>query len=90
MGLKWPGVPTQYLLPITNHSTINFVFMYYFLLIKLDEASSSEVLSSDLEKVQSTLKQIVRDWSTDGEKERELCYTPIIEEIERLFPSDKV
>lgn len=41
---------------------------------------------SDMEKVQSTLKQIVRDWSKDGEQERAACYDPIIEEIERKFP----
>ena len=41
---------------------------------------------SDMEKVQSTLKQIVRDWSKDGEEERAACYNPIIEEIELNFP----
>ncbi|KAK4029622.1 hypothetical protein OUZ56_022594 [Daphnia magna] len=41
---------------------------------------------SDMEKVQSTLKQIVRDWSKDGEQERAACYDPIIEEIEHKFP----
>ena len=45
--------------------------------------------SSDMEKVQSTLKQIVRDWSKDGEEERLASYTPIIQEIELNFPSDK-
>lgn len=44
---------------------------------------------SDMEKVQSTLKQIVRDWSKDGEEERAACYGPIIEEIEALFPVDE-
>lgn len=42
---------------------------------------------SDMEKVQSTLKQIVRDWSKDGEEERSACYNPIIEEIELNFPA---
>lgn len=44
---------------------------------------------SDMEKVQSTLKQIVRDWSKDGEEERAACYLPIIEEIEAHFPPDQ-
>ncbi len=44
---------------------------------------------SDMEKVQSTLKQIVRDWSKDGEEERAACYNPIIEEIEANFPADQ-
>ena len=42
-----------------------------------------------MEKVQSTLKQIVRDWSKDGEHERKACYEPIIMEIEACFPPDK-
>jgi len=45
--------------------------------------------SSDMEKVQSTLKQIVRDWSKDGAQERSACYEPIINEIELQFPIDK-
>ena len=32
----------------------------------------------DMDKVQSTLKQLVRDWSSDGAVEREQCYTPIV------------
>lgn len=44
---------------------------------------------NDMEKVQSTLKQIVRDWSKDGEEERAACYDPIIQEIEANFPADE-
>jgi len=43
----------------------------------------------DMDKVKSTLKQIVRDWSTDGEAERASCYKPVIDTIVRLFPSDQ-
>ena len=32
----------------------------------------------EMDKVQSTLKQLVRDWSSAGAVEREQCYTPII------------
>jgi len=39
----------------------------------------------DYDKLQSVLKQIVRDWSIEGEKERDACYGPIIEEVERRF-----
>nr|XP_002129866.1 carnosine N-methyltransferase [Ciona intestinalis] len=42
--------------------------------------------SFDLDKVKSTLKQIVRDWSVDGAEERDLCYRPIIEEILKRKP----
>ncbi|KAG4108714.1 N2227-domain-containing protein [Neocallimastix lanati (nom. inval.)] len=36
------------------------------------------VKSSDIDKVKSTLKQFVRDWSEEGKMEREQTYTPII------------
>lgn len=36
--------------------------------------------------MQSTLKQFVRDWSTEGIEERNTCYKPIIEEILKEFP----
>ena len=35
----------------------------------------------DVERVQSTIKQFVRDWSSEGEAERNMCYKPILEEI---------
>ncbi|XP_028852083.1 carnosine N-methyltransferase isoform X2 [Denticeps clupeoides] len=43
----------------------------------------------DMDKLKSTIKQFVRDWSEDGKAERESCYKPIIEEIQRLFPQDQ-
>jgi carnosine N-methyltransferase len=41
----------------------------------------------DMDKVRSTLRQFVRDWSEDGAKEREACYGPIKSEIMRQFGS---
>ncbi|KAK2466532.1 hypothetical protein APHAL10511_001394 [Amanita phalloides] len=32
---------------------------------------------NDIDKLRSTLKQFVRDWSAEGEQEREACYKPI-------------
>jgi carnosine N-methyltransferase len=40
----------------------------------------------DMDKVQSTIKQFVRDWSSEGAEERKACYQPIIDEIEQRFP----
>ncbi|TVY53174.1 Carnosine N-methyltransferase [Lachnellula cervina] len=34
--------------------------------------------SNDLEKARSTLRQFFRDWSAEGESEREACYGPVI------------
>lgn len=45
----------------------------------------SKIRSQDIEKVQITLKQIARDWSSDGEAEREQCYKPIIEAVVKHF-----
>jgi carnosine N-methyltransferase len=41
-------------------------------------------LSQD--KVRSTLRSFVRDWSVEGTEEREACYTPILEVLERKYP----
>lgn len=37
------------------------------------------------DKVRSTLKQFVRDWSTEGKPEREACYSPCIAALEEHF-----
>lgn len=39
----------------------------------------------DMDKVKTTLKQFVRDWSTSGEEERKACYDPVIAEVKDLF-----
>ncbi|CAB1321632.1 unnamed protein product [Coregonus sp. 'balchen'] len=43
----------------------------------------------DMDKLKSTIKQFVRDWSEAGQAERDSCYLPLIQEIQRLFPSNK-
>uniref|UniRef100_A0A2P2I8P1 Carnosine N-methyltransferase n=1 Tax=Hirondellea gigas TaxID=1518452 RepID=A0A2P2I8P1_9CRUS len=48
------------------------------------------ILSSDLDKVYTTLRQIVRDWSSVGANERKLCYGPILDAIDKKYPNDKV
>jgi len=40
----------------------------------------------DMDKVKTTIKQFVRDWSQDGQQERLICYTPIIDEVQKRFP----
>ena len=37
-------------------------------------------------KVQSTLKQCVRDWSSLGKAERDSCYTPLVEALTEHLP----
>ncbi|XP_065883816.1 carnosine N-methyltransferase-like isoform X2 [Dysidea avara] len=43
----------------------------------------------DMEKVKTTIKQFYRDWSSEGQAERDTCYKPIIDEIKERFPPDK-
>ncbi|XP_078437503.1 uncharacterized protein LOC144708078 [Wolffia australiana] len=40
----------------------------------------------DVDKVRCIIRNIVRDWALEGKKEREECYKPILEELQRLFP----
>ncbi|XP_065828165.1 carnosine N-methyltransferase-like [Oscarella lobularis] len=40
----------------------------------------------DMDKVTTTVKQFYRDWSIEGEAEREICYHPIIEELQMRLP----
>lgn len=42
----------------------------------------------DMDKVKTTVKQFYRDWSSAGKAERDACYKPVIDEIQRLFPLD--
>ncbi|CAO3684727.1 unnamed protein product [Umbelopsis ramanniana] len=43
------------------------------------------VSPSDMDKVRSTLKQFVRDWSKEGEPERQAAYEPILNELESIY-----
>ncbi|XP_020576051.1 carnosine N-methyltransferase-like isoform X2 [Phalaenopsis equestris] len=36
--------------------------------------------------VRCIIRNIVRDWAVEGQKERDQCYKPILEELNRLFP----
>ncbi|KAL6609686.1 hypothetical protein ACP70R_039655 [Stipagrostis hirtigluma subsp. patula] len=40
----------------------------------------------DVDKVRCIVRNIVRDWAQEGQKERDQCYKPILEELDRLFP----
>ncbi|KAG0712853.1 Carnosine N-methyltransferase [Chionoecetes opilio] len=55
-----------------------------------EDNPGNSMMVSDIEKVQSTIRQIVRDWSPSGAHERSQCYGPIINKIEQLFPQDTV
>ncbi|XXG68614.1 hypothetical protein AAC387_Pa06g1662 [Persea americana] len=41
----------------------------------------------DVDKVRCIVRNIVRDWAAEGQGERDQCYKPILEELDRLFPA---
>jgi len=55
----------------------------------LQNGALCSATSFEMDKVKSILKQVVRDWSEDGEDERISCYKPVVSTITRLFPSDQ-
>ena len=74
-----------------NHGMISKIMadveeMFENVTHQVKEESDPRVRPSqlDMDKVQSTLKQLVRDWSSAGAVEREQCYTPIIKVCYRI------
>ena len=57
--------------------------------VDIDSLLNERVSSQNMDKVESTLKQIVRDWSEQGKKERELCYNVILDKLNQLYPNTK-
>ena len=51
-------------------------------------ASDQNISVLFMEKVVTTVKQFVRDWSDEGVEEREMCYKPIVDEIRSLYPAE--
>ena len=42
----------------------------------------------NINKLRSTLKLFIRDWTSEGKKERDITYNPIISEIKKYFSDD--
>uniref|UniRef100_A0A1B6LD18 carnosine N-methyltransferase n=1 Tax=Graphocephala atropunctata TaxID=36148 RepID=A0A1B6LD18_9HEMI len=53
-----------------------------------EEEDEEETTVMGVERVQTTLKQFVRDWSKEGASERNACYQPIIDEVIKNFPPE--
>ncbi|AEC08642.1 S-adenosyl-L-methionine-dependent methyltransferases superfamily protein [Arabidopsis thaliana] len=47
---------------------------------------SAHVPLVDVNKVRWVIRNIVRDWGAEGQRERDECYKPILEELDSLFP----
>ncbi|KAG0083413.1 hypothetical protein BGZ92_010802 [Podila epicladia] len=50
-------------------------------------AAALRIREQDMEKVQGTIKQFVRDWSTGGKPERDAIYGPMVQELKSCFAS---
>ncbi|KAK9676523.1 hypothetical protein RND81_11G082700 [Saponaria officinalis] len=48
---------------------------------------SFDVPLVDVDKVRCIVRNIVRDWASEGQMERDQCYQPILDELNRLFPT---
>lgn len=48
--------------------------------------ASHTVRDNQQDKVRSTLRSFVRDWTKEGASEREACYKPLLEALEAHFP----
>lgn len=46
-----------------------------------NESWKNQATPKDLEKAQSTIKQLYRDWSAEGAAERDACYAPIFQAL---------
>lgn len=53
------------------------------------EGKRSPELDAAQDKVRSTLRSFVRDWTREGEDERNACYAPCLEALERYFPQKR-
>ncbi|CAH1789883.1 unnamed protein product, partial [Owenia fusiformis] len=53
------------------------------------EAVTRPASGFDMDKLKTTLKQIVRDWSIDGAEERQTCYQPVVDAIKQYVPLNK-
>ncbi|CCG81499.1 UPF0586 protein C1778.07 [Taphrina deformans PYCC 5710] len=52
---------------------------------KWSKAMSVTPGSGDLEKVRAAVKQVVRDWSSEGAEERRLTYSPLLDLLQREY-----
>ncbi|XP_011004471.1 PREDICTED: UPF0586 protein C9orf41 homolog isoform X2 [Populus euphratica] len=52
----------------------------------LDPSLQLRVPMVDVDKVRCIIRNIVRDWAAEGQRERDQCYKPILEELNSLFP----
>ena len=71
----------KFLLSIVNKYSHNF-----------NQNNNKDIItrSSEIGKLRSTLKLFIRDWTIEGKKERNLTYTPVLQEIQKYFTNNNI
>ena len=69
-------------------SVLNFCFRGFFQ--PEENLKQMPPTNFDMDKVKTTLKQFVRDWSASGEQERRECYDPVLSEVKDIFKDRSV
>lgn len=77
---------SQMVLINLNLFTVN-IKESFIRILKTEEELNREISLYQMDKVVTTLKQIVRDWSNDGKQERDICYRPILNDLNELYDS---
>jgi carnosine N-methyltransferase len=79
---------------IANASVLNKIVAEYQTLFEFDRLPNGllamkpmYIKPSDVVKMRSTIKSFLRDWSSQGQLERDMCYKPIMDEVRDYFPS---
>ncbi len=71
-----------------NKQFLNSILKNYQYLFN-NKQKQIETKSNDINKLRTTLNLLIRDWSLEGKKERDLSYNPIIEGLKIYFPDTK-
>lgn len=53
----------------------------------MDPSLQLHVPLVDVDKVRCIIRNVVRDWAAEGQRERDQCYKPILEELKLQFPN---
>ena len=76
-----------------NYTFLLKIVQPYKSLFKIFKSTTGEiiiepliVLPKDIIKMRSTIKLFIRDWSIEGKHEREMCYEPLLTELQHYFP----
>ena len=79
---------------LQNAQVLNRIVAEYQGMFELDKLPGGMVAfkpmyikPTDVVKMRSTIKSFLRDWSSEGQAERDMCYKPIMDEVESYFPN---